>query len=111
MDFLLWSCVAWGTRMFFEHKELLNQAEVARLVARSQTLRFVDGRLSNPANVTKSNLHADLAEPGYAESAQSVMTAVDVSREFRDFARPRKIAAPLLSRYEPSMKYGAHADT
>jgi PKHD-type hydroxylase len=97
--------------MFFEHKELLTQAEVARLVALSQTLRFVEGRLSNPANVTKNNLQADLGDAGYAESAQIVMAAMERSRAFRDFARPRKIAAPLLSRYEPGMKYGAHADT
>jgi PKHD-type hydroxylase len=97
--------------MFFEHKELLTQPEVARLVALSQKLRFVEGRLSNPANITKNNLQADLGDPGYAESAQIVMAAMERSRAFRDFARPRKIAAPLLSRYEPGMKYGAHADT
>ena len=32
------------------------------------------------------------------------------SREFVDFTMPKRIAPPLLCRYEPGMKYGAHAD-
>ena len=47
--------------MFLEHREFLTPAEVARLVALSQKLKFVEGRLSNPANVTKDNLQADMA--------------------------------------------------
>jgi len=97
--------------MFLEHRDFLNPAEVARLVALSQKLKFVEGRLSNPANTTKVNLQADLGDPGYAESAQIVLAAFERSRTFRDFAFPKKIAPPLLSRYEPGMKYGAHADS
>src|SRR4029434_9124431 len=33
------------------------------------------------------------------------------SREFLDFAMPKHVAPPLLCRYEPGMKYGAHADS
>ena len=97
--------------MFLEHKGLLTQAEVARLVALSQSLKFVEGRLSNPANTSKSNLQADMADPGYAESALIVLAAFGRSRTFRDFAMPGKIAPPLLSRYEPGMQYGVHADS
>jgi PKHD-type hydroxylase len=32
------------------------------------------------------------------------------SREFMDFALPKRVAPPLMSRYSPGMKYGAHAD-
>ncbi len=97
--------------MFLEHPDFLEPAEVARLVALSQTLKFVEGRLSNPANVTKQNLQADLTHPDYAESSSIVMKAFERSRPFRDFAFPKKIASPLLSRYEPGMKYGPHPDT
>ena len=45
------------------------------------------------------------------EAAQIVIDAFQRSRPFRDFAYPKRIAPPLLSRYEPGMKYGAHADT
>lgn len=96
--------------MFLELKALLNPAEVARLMALSKELRFVEGRLSNPANTTKDNLQADLGDPKYQESTQIVAQAFARSREFRDFAFPKRIAPPLLSRYEPGMKYGAHAD-
>lgn len=96
--------------MFLELKALLNPAEVARLVALSKELKFVEGRLSNPANTTKDNLQADHGDPKYQESTQIVASAFARSREFRDFAFPKRIAPPLLSRYEPGMKYGAHAD-
>ena len=96
--------------MFLEIKGLLQPSEIARLLALSRELRFVDGRLSNPANVTKDNLQADHADPKYQESSQIVAGAFQRSREFRDFALPKRIAPPLLTRYEPGMKYGAHAD-
>jgi len=96
--------------MFLKIRNLLNTAEVARLGAIARELRFVEGRLSNPANVTKDNLQADHGDPKYAESVQIVNAAFGRSREFLDFALPKRIAPPLLCRYEPGMKYGAHAD-
>jgi PKHD-type hydroxylase len=96
--------------MFLKVKQLLTPADVARLTALSQDLRFVDGRISNPANITKDNLQADLGHPQYAETAQIVNAAFARSREFIEFAMPKSIAPPLLCRYEPGMKYGAHAD-
>ena len=97
--------------MLLEIQDLLNPAEVARLQALARELKFVDGRVSNPANLTKQNLQADSADPKYAESSQIVQTAFARSREFVDFAMPKRIAAPLLCRYEPGMKYGTHADS
>ncbi|HEX4370617.1 MAG TPA: Fe2+-dependent dioxygenase [Rhizomicrobium sp.] len=96
--------------MFQELRGFLNPAEVARLTQLAAELPFVEGRLSNPNNVTKVNLQADRRDPRYAESAQIVLDAFQRSRPFRDFAFPKLIAPPLLSRYEPGMKYGAHAD-
>jgi PKHD-type hydroxylase len=97
--------------MFQEIRDFLNPAEVARLTQLSKELRFVEGRLSNPANITKVNLQSDHADPRYPEAAQIVIEAFQRCRPFRDFAFPKRIAPPLLSRYEPGMKYGAHADT
>jgi PKHD-type hydroxylase len=96
--------------LFLEQRDFLTPAEVARLTALAKELRFVDGRLSNPHNVTKANLQADMSDPRYGESVKIVMDAFDRSRPFQDFAMPRKIAPPLMARYEPGMKYGAHAD-
>jgi len=96
--------------MFQELRGFLTPAEVARLTQLAGELTFIEGRLSNPNNVTKVNLQADRRDPRYAESAQIVLDAFQRSRPFRDFAYPKMIAPPLLSRYEPGMKYGAHAD-
>ena len=96
--------------MFLKIKNLLTAADIARLVALSRELRFVEGRVSNPANTTKDNLQADASDPKYTESVQIVAAAFARSREFVDFAMPKRVAPPLLCRYEPGMKYGAHAD-
>ena len=97
--------------MFLEIKSLLTPADLTRLTALARELRFVDGRVTNPANTTKQNLQADYADPKYAESVQVLQAAVGRSEEFMNFAMPKRIAPPLLSRYEPGMKYGAHADS
>jgi len=96
--------------MFLEIKALLTPTEVARLTALSREVKFVEGRISNPANTSKDNLQADLGDPKYQESTDIVAQAFARSREFNDFAMPKRIAPPLLCRYEPGMKYGAHAD-
>lgn len=97
--------------MFLEIESLLTPAEVTRMQALARELRFVDGRATNPANVTKNNLQADQGDPKYQESTQIVNAALARSREFVDYAMPKRVAPPLLCRYEPGMKYGAHADS
>ena len=96
--------------MFLKISKLLSEADIARLTTLGRELRFVSGRVSNPANQTKDNLQADDNDPKYAESVQIVNAAFARSREFVDFAMPKRVAPPLLCRYEPGMKYGAHAD-
>jgi PKHD-type hydroxylase len=97
--------------VFLRIKNVLAPAEVARLTELASVLQFVEGRVSNPANVTKDNLQADPRDAKYAESVQILQTALVRSREFVDYAMPRRIAPPLLCRYEAGMKYGAHADS
>jgi PKHD-type hydroxylase len=96
--------------MILELKEFLKPAEVVQLIGLAQALPFVNGRLSNPANTTKDNLQADLADPRAAESSKIVADAFARSDTFREFAFPKRVAPPLLCRYEPGHKYGAHAD-
>jgi len=96
--------------LFLKIRNLLSPTEVARLTAISHDLKFVAGRVSNPANITKDNQQADAADPLYTESVQIVSSAFTRSREFADFAMPRRIAPPLMSRYDAGNKYGAHAD-
>ena len=96
--------------MFLKIPNLLTGAEIETLAALSRELRFVDGRISNPSNLSKRNLQADTADPRYSESVQVIGSALARSREFVSFAMPKNIAPPLLCRYEPGMNYGAHAD-
>jgi PKHD-type hydroxylase len=96
--------------MFLEIKGLLNPEEVARLQQLGRELKFIDGRVSNPHNTTKTNFQADTEDPRYRESSQVVMAAFSRSREFVDFAMPRRIAPPLMLRYDTTQKYGVHAD-
>ena len=96
--------------MILEIKDFLKPEEVARLTALAQGLKFINGRASNPSNTTKDNLQADASDPRYGESVQIVANAFARSEEFRNFAFPKRMMPPLLARYEPGMKYGAHAD-
>ncbi len=96
--------------MLLKIKNLLTAEECARLATLAGELKFVDGRVSNPANTAKQNLQADTTDPKYLESVQVVGNAFARSREFASFAIPKRIAPPLLCRYEPGMKYGSHAD-
>jgi PKHD-type hydroxylase len=96
--------------MFLEQPDFLTPAEVTRLTQLAAGTKFVDGRVSNPHNTTKVNLQADITQSGHAEASALMLAAFARSRPFQDFAMPRKIAPPLLSRYEPGMKYGPHAD-
>ncbi len=100
-----------GANLFLELKSFLNGSEVARLMALSKELKFVAGRASNPANITKDNLQADRGDRHFMESVKIVSDAFDRSEPFRDFAFPKRLAPPLLCKYEPGMKYGAHADS
>src|SRR5580658_1007609 len=96
--------------MFQQLQHFLKPEEVARLVQLADELTFIVDRLSNPHNTTKMNLQIDHQVPRYAESAKIVLDAFERSRPFQDFAFPKVIAPPVLSRYEPGMRYGAHAD-
>jgi PKHD-type hydroxylase len=96
--------------MFLKIPQVLNVPEIVRLAALSRELHFVEGRLTNPANIAKQNQQADTSDPRYGESVQIVSQALARSREFVDFAMPRRIAPPLLARYTSGMRYGAHAD-
>jgi PKHD-type hydroxylase len=89
--------------------QLLTDAEVAECRRIAASAPFVDGRITNPHNQTKINeqLHDQQA---YQKSAQLLLAAFNRSEEFREFAFPIAIAPPLITRYHPGMRYGAHAD-
>jgi PKHD-type hydroxylase len=96
--------------MFLLIKDVLAPAEVEQIRQLAKTVRFMDGRASNPHNVTKHNLQADMSQPDAQKASQLAGAAIARNEELQNFAFPKRIATPLLSRYEPGMKYGAHTD-
>ena len=89
--------------------QILNDAEVAECRRVAASTPFVDGRITNPHNTAKNNeqLHDDAA---YKATSQLLHNALVRSPEFMEFAFPVAMAPPLITRYKPGMKYGAHAD-
>jgi PKHD-type hydroxylase len=89
--------------------DLLTAQEVKECRKIAAAAPFVHGRITNPHNAAKDNeqLHEQQA---YQRSSQLLMQAFGRSEEFAEFAFPATIAPPLLTRYKPGMKYGAHAD-
>lgn len=89
--------------------QLLDEREIAECREIAAETPFIDGRISNPHNKAKNNQQLHDADAGQ-RSSQLLMQAFTRSPEFREFAFPLKIAPPLMTRYQPGMSYGAHAD-
>src|SRR3954464_3633772 len=89
--------------------KILTDAEIAECRKIAAAAPFVDGRITNPHNKTKQNEQLHDAN-AYQKSSQLLLQAFGRSEEFREFAFPAVIAPPLMTRYKPGMKYGAHAD-
>src|SRR3954463_13472272 len=89
--------------------QILTDAEIAECKRIAAATPFVDGRISNPHNTAKQN--EQLHEPNaYKQSSDIIRAAMLRSPEFGEFAFPVALAPPLITRYKPGMKYGAHAD-
>ena len=88
---------------------ILTPEEVEECRKIAATAPFVDGRFTNPHNTAKQNeqLHDQAA---HQRSAQMLQAALVRSEELLNFAFPVKIAPPLITRYQPKMKYGLHTD-
>jgi PKHD-type hydroxylase len=89
--------------------ELLTGAEIAECRRIAASAQFVHGRITNPHNEAKQNEQLHEAQ-AYQKSSQLLLQAFARSEEFREFAFPTLIAPPMITRYQPGMQYGAHAD-
>jgi PKHD-type hydroxylase len=96
--------------MFLMVKDVLTPAELGQIRDLARNLRFVDGRISNPHNQAKNNLQVDMSQPEAGKASQIAGTAIARNEEIKNFVFPKRIATPLLARYEPGMTYGVHAD-
>ena len=93
----------------FKMITVLDAREVAELRAFAASAPFVDGRISNPHNKAKQNeqLHDPAA---YQSTSKILLQGLMRSEDFRNFAMPVMAAPPMMTRYTPGMRYGAHAD-
>jgi PKHD-type hydroxylase len=89
--------------------KVLTDAEIAECRRIAASAPFVDGKITNPHNLAKQNeqLHDPAA---YQQSSELLKQALARSPEFVEFAFPVALAPPMMTRYKPGMKYGAHAD-
>ena len=89
--------------------QILTDAEVAECRKIAAAAPFIDGKITNPHNTAKQNeqLHDQAA---YQKSSEILKPALARSPEFMEFAFPVALAPPMMTRYKPGMKYGAHAD-
>jgi PKHD-type hydroxylase len=97
--------------MFLQVENLLAPAEVQAIADIARQAKFIDGRLSNPHNITKDNVIADVSnDPSARQAGQIALAALQRNEEARNFVFPSRVAVPTLLRYDPGMKYGAHID-
>jgi PKHD-type hydroxylase len=96
--------------MFLQIENFLEPAEVKTIADLARTAKFIDGKLSNPHNLTKNNVIGDNTDPVARQAAQIAMTALQRCEEARDFVFPKRVALPTLLRYDSGMKYGPHID-
>ncbi|MGB7405538.1 MAG: Fe2+-dependent dioxygenase [Pacificimonas sp.] len=94
---------------FLTLTDILQPQELAQLMQIATSGNFVDGRISNPANTSKNNLQLH-DEQAYRQSSQMLVQALMRQEEFTNFAFAKRIAPPLITKYEPGMAYGAHSD-
>lgn len=91
-------------------KNVLRPEEVAHLVELAKSVRFVDGRATNPDSTIKLNQQVPQNDPGAAEPGLLIRDALFRHPAVRAFALPKQMARPTMARYEPGMTYGWHVD-
>jgi PKHD-type hydroxylase len=97
--------------MFLQIENFLEPQEVQAIAQIARQAKFIDGKLSNPHNVTKDNVIGDANDPLARQASQIALAALQRSEEAKNFVIPQRVAVPTLTRYEAGMKYGAHIDS
>jgi PKHD-type hydroxylase len=96
--------------MFLTIENFLQPAEVAAIADLSRQTRYVDGKRSNPHNVTKDSAIGDPNDPASQRISQIALAALQRSDAAREFVFPQRVAVPSVVRYAVGHQYGAHTD-
>jgi len=99
------------TLMFQLIKNVLTPQEVQDICGIAGRVKFVDGKVSNPHNLAKNNLQMDINQPDAQRAAQIAAGAITRNAEFQNIVFPKRMAMPMLCRYDKDMNYGVHADS
>jgi PKHD-type hydroxylase len=97
--------------MFLQIENFLTAAEVQSVSELARQIKFIDGRRSNPHNMTKNNVIAEPSDAMGQQAAQIALAALQRSEAARNFVFPKRVAVPVLTRYDTGMTYGAHIDS
>ena len=98
--------------MFAQVPNVLDAADVARIVERLGQAPFVDGRATatGRAAAAKRNLQLAPDASGADDLRALVARALERSERFRRIAMPKAIATPTFNRYDAGMFYEQHVD-
>ncbi|MGA2189921.1 MAG: Fe2+-dependent dioxygenase [Steroidobacteraceae bacterium] len=96
--------------MFLQIENLLTAAEVQSIAELARQAKFIEGRRSNPHNVTKHSEIGDPNDPLSQRASQIALAALQRSDQAREFVFPQRVAVPSLCRYGIGRHYGAHTD-
>ena len=92
--------------------ELVTPDELALIKQTIATVPFIEGKATagELLKSVKNNQQIPWNHPVMKEITDLVMRALGRCDAFMSLAQPRRLAAMLVSRYEPGMAYGAHVD-
>jgi PKHD-type hydroxylase len=96
--------------MYLQIDNFLTPAEVQSITELARQAVFVEGKRSNPHNVTKDSEVADPNDAASQQASQIALAAFQRNEVAREFALPRRVAIPSLCRYSVGHKYGPHTD-
>lgn len=96
--------------MRFKIPDLLSSEERKEIVSVLQAAEFVDGKLTAGWYAKQVKHNQQLKTADAKAFKEQIKSALQKHPLFQSAVRPRYIHTVLLSRYEPGMSYGTHAD-
>lgn len=93
-------------------QDVLTDADVQDIRGQLDRVSFVDGKATAKGQAAdrKQNLQAERDKAVVPKLEQRVIAALAAHPVFRSAVVPKRVMAPLFSRYEPGMEYGFHLD-
>ncbi len=90
----------------------LEPAAVKTLLSMAETGEMADGHLTTGELLksAKKNLQLQPTNEQKQQIGAIITKAIERNSDFKNFALPKRVLPPMISRYEPGMEYGSHID-